>query len=516
MLETLVIVVSIAFTVPVLASSYYSLILLLSSFGYPRSQLQGKRLMRFPQVSILVATYNEKFVISRTLDALLSLDYPKENLQVIVADDSTDATRGIVDSKIEQFQKSGIDAIVSRRATRQGFKSGALNQAAHLLKGQYVLLLDADSTVTPEVLSKGLAAFENHPDLGFVSFRVGHYNRDQSIITRLFALSLDLGDTLTKMGAYAINSPFSFQGGFTLISSKVLKQVGYWSGDSIVDDADLSCKVYSSGKRGIYLSDAKIFGEDPQTLEVWKKQAARVAQGWAKCVSTHWRTILRTPHMSRWRRIALLVFLLGPLSSLSWIVVSFASAFAVAFGVSPAANSIFSNPAYIILVSLPISSYFVSAAYSLWVQKIMTWKNILLLPLLSYTGYCMLTASSVGFVSGLMGRTGFFFRTPKSGVEGNPTTTEYFRNLRFGRVAVVESVLSITALAISVIVMIKGVWFLGLTLLGFGVLTLKSMSLSRLLTPRGHAFTHSHDICRVPIQAKIGPPAPASVLGLAS
>ncbi len=483
--ETILVAVSLAFTVPVLASSYYSLILLVSSFRYPKSKLQSKPPTWFPPISVLVAAYNEKFVIAKTLDTLLSLDYPREKLQIVVADDSTDETRAIVDSKVEEIRKSGIEAVVSRRATRQGFKSGALNQAAKLLKGEYILLLDADSAPTPEVLLQGLAAFQNHPDLGFVSFRVGHYNRSQSIITRLFALSLDLGDTLTKMGAYAINSPFSFQGGFTLISMKVLKEVGYWSGDSIVDDADLSCKVYSSGRRGIYLSDVKIFGEDPLTLEVWKKQAARVSQGWAKCVASHWRTIIRTPNMSRWRRIALLLFLLGPLSSLSWIVVSFLSAFAVALRISPASNSVFSNPAYIVLVSLPVSSYFVSAAYSLRVQKILTWRNLLLLPLLSYTGYCMLTASSVGFLDGLRGKSGFFFRTPKSGVVSAPTTTEYFQGLTFDRVAVVEAVLSVAALVISVFVMIEGVWFLGLTLVGFGLLTLKSMNLSRLLTKSG-------------------------------
>lgn len=480
-LETLVTIASLVFTVPVLASSYYSLILLLSSFRYPESLPERERPKRFPLVSILIAAYNEKFVISRTLEALISLDYPREKLQVIVADDSIDETREIIDNKVEQLRRSGIEAIVSRRASRLGFKSGALNQTAPLLKGEYVLLLDADSTVTPEVLIKGLAVFESHPDLGFISFRVGHYNRNKSIITRLFALSLDLGDTLNKMGAYSINSPFSFQGGFTLISTKVLREVGHWSGDSIVDDADLSCRVYSSGRRGIYLSEVRIFGEDPQTLEVWKKQAARVAQGWAKCVSVHWNTILHTPYLSRWRRIALLLMLLGPFSSLSWVVVTFLSAFSLIFGLSSPANSVFSNPFYIVLVSLPIVSYFASAAYSLYIQRIMTTRNLLLLPLLSYTGYCMLTASSIGFLNGIRGRTGFFFRTPKAGPSGEVEETEYYQNLRVDRTAIAEGILATLALIISLFVILEGVWFLGLTLIGFGVLTLKSMNLSRLL-----------------------------------
>ena len=474
--------ISLVFTVPVLASAYYALILLVSSFRYPKALGRDSvPLEDHPRVSVLIAVYNEKFVISRTLDALKDLAYPKDRLEVVVADDSTDETRHIIDKKIEGLNRSGITAVVSRRSSREGFKSGALNLAARLLTGQYVLLLDADSTVTPDVLSKGIAVFETHPGTSFVSYRVGHYNRNQTIITKLFALSLDMGDTLAKMGSYSVNAPFSFQGGYALVSRRALQDVGFWSNDTIVDDADLSCKIYASGSRGIYLSSVKILGEDPPNLEVWKKQAARVAQGWAKCISKHWRTILGTSRLSIWRRIALLLMLTGPFSGLSWIVVTFLSAFAIALGLSAPANSIFSNPLYVIVVSLPIVSYFVAAAYSLHIQRIMTLENLLLLPLLTYTGYSMLTATSVGFVSGVMGRTGFFFRTPKAGQDFELTRTHYFRNIKLDKVLIVEGSLAIVALALSVLVLLNSVWFLGLTLVGFGVLTLKSMNLSRLL-----------------------------------
>ena len=481
MLEEVVAVITLLITLPVLASSYYSTILLLSSFRYPRSEQNKKEPNKFPVVSVLIATYNEKFVISKTLDAIATVSYPKERLQVIVADDSIDETAEIIDQKIQHLRDSGIDSTISRREKRLGFKSGALNAAARLVEGEYVLLLDADSIVSSEVLTRGLTAFEENPGLGFVSFRVGHYNREQSIITRLFALSLDLGDTLNKMGAYSINAPFSFQGGFTLISAETLRSVGYWSGDSIVDDADLSCKIYTAGRKGIYLSDVRIFGEDVQTLETWKRQAARVSQGWAKCVSTHWRRILGTPHLSRWRKLALLLFLLTPFSSLSWIVVSFSAALAVLLGVNPGSRSIFSMYWYVILVSVPISSYFISAVYSLWVQRIATVKNLLLIPLLSYTGYGMLTASAVGFLNGLRGKSGFFFRTPKSGEGRSADGTEYFHALTFGNTAIIEIVLSIAALVLSVIMFVDEALFLALTLLGFGLLTLKSMQLSRFL-----------------------------------
>jgi hypothetical protein len=115
------------------------------------------------------------------------------------------------------------------------------------------------------------------------------------------------------------------------------------------------------------------------------------------------------------------------------------------------------------------------------VQKIMSTKNLVLLPLLSYTSLCMTTAICIGFVEGISGRPGFFFRTPKSGVEINEVTRQYFRDVKHDRVMIAETVFASLAIVISVIVLTKGVWVLFLSLAGFGLLTLKSMNLSRVI-----------------------------------
>jgi len=472
--------ISLAFSIPGLLFSYYSVILFLSTFRYPRSLAESLPLRETPLVSILIATFNEKFVIANTLDAIKSLDYPRDKLLVVVADDSSDETVGVIDLKILELNSLGIQGVVSRRKGRAGFKSGALSQAAPLLKGDYVLLLDADSTVKPDILTKGLNAFSRDPRIGFVSFRVGHYNREQNLTTRLFALQLDQGDTISKIGAYSIDAPYSFQGGFVLISMAVLKQVGFWSNDSIVEDADLSCKIYCAGYRGVYLSNVRIFSEDPSSLEVWKKQAARVAQGWAKCAIANGPKILKCKNLSVWRRIVLFSTLVGPFQGLSWVVVTFVSALGLIFGLSAPSNSIFSSPIYIIIVTAPVLSFFASGIYALYIQKIMSPRNLVLLPLLSYTSSCMTTAIMIGFLNGIRGKTGFFFRTPKHGymADGNK---QYHRDIRLDRIAIAEGALAILALSMSIFVILDGVWALALTLAGFGTLTLKSMNLSKKL-----------------------------------
>jgi cellulose synthase/poly-beta-1,6-N-acetylglucosamine synthase-like glycosyltransferase len=475
-------IISLLFTIPVLVVSYYYVLELVCALRYPRSlELSKTDPKETPLVSILIATYNEKFVIGRTVDAIKSSEYSRDKLQIIIADDSDDETSRIIDQKAQELRSLGFETEISRRNTRANFKSGALHQASHFLKGDYVLLLDADSAVQSDVLLKGLGAFNSHPGLSFVSYRVGHYNRQQNLTTRLFALSLDLGDALGKMGAYMLNLPFSLQGGFALVSRKALEQAGYWSTETIVEDADLSCRMYESGRRGIYLSNERIFSEDPSSLGVWKKQAARVSQGWAKCITTHFKTIISTPNLSFGRRIALLLALLAPVASLSWIVVNFISGLSLATGIGTSNSSIFSSPLYVALVTIPGAAILLGAAFALYVQKLMTPRNLILIPLLSYVGLCMLTTNSIGFLNGLFGRTGFFFRTPKKGHQTHHKLEHYSYVPPLDRISIVEGILSIVALILFVFALFQGVWFLAFSLLGFGALTLKSMNLSQLI-----------------------------------
>ena len=475
--------ISIAFSIPGLLFSYYSVVLFLSTTRYPRSRLESPSIRETPLISILIATFNEKFVVANTLDALKLLDYPRDKLRVVVADDSTDETVEVIDRKVMELIQLGIESVVSRRNDRTGFKSGAMDQAAPLLKGEWVLLLDADSTVSPSVLKRGLGAASQDRRIGFVSFRVGHYNREQNLTTRLFALQLDQGDTVAKMGSYAIDAPYSFQGGFVLVSMPVLRQVNFWPNRSIVEDADLSCRIYCAGYRGVYLSDVRIFSEDPSSLEVWKKQAARVAQGWAVYAIANGRKILGCKELSIWRRIVLFSQLVGPVQGLTWVVVTFVSALGLILGISAPSNSIFSSPIYIIIVTLPLVSFYASGIYALDIQKKLSLHNLILLPLLSYTSSCMTTAIMVGFLSGVRGKTGTFFRTPKYGLSP-PRDKQYHRDIQLDRIAVVEGTLASVAMAMSVIVLLDGVWALALTLGGFGALTLKSMDLSRNLRPK--------------------------------
>ncbi|MDA4111435.1 MAG: glycosyltransferase [Thaumarchaeota archaeon] len=477
--------ITLVLSLPVLALSYYWMVLLVSSLKYPRNLGAGEATLEyFPMVSILIAAFNEKFVIDRSLEAIKNVDYPKHKLQVVVADDSTDQTIQIVDEKVRELNRFGIKAVVSRRSSREFFKCGALNEAMNHVMGEYVLLLDADSIIPSDILTKGINALEDHPRTSFVSFRYGHYNRNYNMVTKLFALSQDIGDTISKMGSYKIDAPFSYQGGFTLVRAKDLREVGQWSNERIADDTDISIKFYLAGKRGIYLSNVSIMSEDPSTLEAWKKQVARTSQGWWRCIAKYWKRIISTRGISVQKKLGLVLMLMSPFTSLSWILVTFVSALAVVLKFVSPINSVFNSPIYVTIVAVPFAISLLSGMWALRVQGLLNKSNAALIPMLGYASGCMLTLGSIGFFYGVFDRLGFFlYRTPKSGSEKEMTKTKYFRNLGNDRNTIVEGVLAVSGLALSALVLLHGVWFLSLSMGGFGLFTLKSMNLTRRIRP---------------------------------
>jgi len=64
-----------------------------------------------PTVSIILSVWNEEDVIKEKIENLLSLDYPREKLEILIGSDgSTDQTKDIVeqisDSRVQLFDNS--------------------------------------------------------------------------------------------------------------------------------------------------------------------------------------------------------------------------------------------------------------------------------------------------------------------------------------------------------------------------------------------------------------------------
>jgi cellulose synthase/poly-beta-1,6-N-acetylglucosamine synthase-like glycosyltransferase len=114
-----------------------------------------------PSVVVVVAAHNEESVISRRVENLLSLDYPRGQLEVVVASDaSTDRTD-------ELAATAGARVI---RAARGG-KVAAQDQAVRESSSDLVAFSDANATWAPDALRKLVRPFGD-PSVAYVCGRL--------------------------------------------------------------------------------------------------------------------------------------------------------------------------------------------------------------------------------------------------------------------------------------------------------------------------------------------------------
>ena len=123
----------------------------------------------YPKVTLLITAYNEERSIAAKLENTLSLDYPKEKLEVMVASDgSTDHT----DKIVKGFSDRGV--ILKRIEGRVG-KTATQNEAVRVASGEIVIFSDATTKYNRDAIKKLVQNYAD-PEVGAVSGRYNYVN----------------------------------------------------------------------------------------------------------------------------------------------------------------------------------------------------------------------------------------------------------------------------------------------------------------------------------------------------
>jgi cellulose synthase/poly-beta-1,6-N-acetylglucosamine synthase-like glycosyltransferase len=138
--------------------------------GYPvaaaaLARLRGRPVRKgdsTPAVSLIVAAHNEDGVIERRLQNLLALDYPAEQLEIVVASDaSTDRTDTLVEAVATREPRVRL-----LRCPRGG-KVAAQNQAVRETRGDILAFSDANAQWRPDALRQLVRNFAD-PEVAYV------------------------------------------------------------------------------------------------------------------------------------------------------------------------------------------------------------------------------------------------------------------------------------------------------------------------------------------------------------
>lgn len=369
----------------------------------------------WPKVTIQLPIFNERYVVERLLEAMSRMDYPREQVEIQVLDDSTDETVDVARACVERFQALGLNIQYMHRENRDGFKAGALKEGMKTATGEFITIFDADFQPNPDFLRRTIPYFQEEK-IGMVQARWTYMNRHYSSLSEVEAILLDGHFVMEHGGRYREGSFFNFNGTAGVWRRAAIEDAGGWEHDTLTEDTDLSYRAQLRGWKFLYLMDLECPSELPVDMNSFKSQQARWAKGLTQVARKSLPRILRAQipfHIKAEAFFHLTANISYPLMML--LSTLLLPAMIVRF---------YQGWLQVLAIDLPLflaSTCSISSFYLMSQREIYpkTWKrSILYLPFVMALGIGIGVRNSIAVIEAMLGIQSEFVRTPKYRIEG--------------------------------------------------------------------------------------------------
>lgn len=261
-----------------------------------------------PVYTILVPLYGEARIVPDLAAAISALNYPREKLDVKLILERDDA------NTIEAVSKISLDPcfeIVFAPELAPRTKPKALRAAMPFVRGEFVVIYDAEDRPEPDQLRDAIARFREGDDkLACVQAKLAVDNLYPSFLSDHFrAEYAGLFDVLLPALA-RLGLPIPLGGTSNHFRASILREIGAWDPHNVTEDADLGVRLarfgYSTG-----VVDSTTWEEAPARLGAWLPQRTRWMKGWLQTYIVHMRDPLLLWRQLGWRGFLCFQLLIG-------------------------------------------------------------------------------------------------------------------------------------------------------------------------------------------------------------
>lgn len=267
----------------------------------------------------LIPCLNEEKVIAETLKRLL--DLPCSNMTIIPIDDhSEDKTI----KEIEQIQNERIYLLKRTRPNAQKGKGHALNQAykrvlqqtkeANLDEKKVIIgIIDGDGHLSENAISEICRVF-SIPEISAVQCRVRIKNT-RKIITLLQDIEFfSIVSAIQNTRGYTQSVGLGGNGQFMRLSE--MKKLGdeIW-GDCLLEDYDMTLRIFLSNGKICYLPQVVIFQQGVSSIRKLIIQRSRWVQGNLQCLK-YIQQLSKSTYLSKKQKADIYYFLAQPIINL--------------------------------------------------------------------------------------------------------------------------------------------------------------------------------------------------------
>lgn len=391
------------------------------------------------KITIQLPVYNEPNVVSRLIESIVKLDYPKEKLEIQVLDDSTDETQKIAKTSVEKYKKEGFNILYIHRDDRTGYKAGALQSGLSLATGEFIAIFDADFIPKYDFLKKLLPYFSSD-NIGMVQARWGHTNRKYSLLTKIQAIILDGHFLIEHTARNRSGRFFNFNGTAGIWRKKAIEESGGWQSDTLTEDMDLSYRAQLKGWKFIFVPDVVTPAELPVDVNAFKTQQGRWAKGTIEVAKKLIGVILKSKTPFKVKAEAIF-HLTSNFWHLYLAIISMVLLPAILVRLNTNHRDIFMIDMPIFLLSILSIAYFYyisqkELGYSFW-------DSIKYLPFLMSAGIGLAVNNSKFVLEGIYGYKTEFVRTPKYGITRDSLKKIKTKESRHGLIFYIEFAMAI-------------------------------------------------------------------------
>lgn len=219
-------------------------------------------------MSLITLNFNQTAITCEFLESTKLLTY--KNFETIVVDNGSkeDPTAQILAGNYPNVQ-----VLVS--PTNLGF-TGGNNFGMHHAKGDFIFIVNNDTEVTPDLLERLLAPFEQDETIGVTCPKIRYFHNPDTIQYAGFnPMNLFTGRQ-SAVGSKEVDNGQHNQPGFThcahgaamLVKREVIEKVGMFADKFFIyyEESDWSARIIRAGFKIMYVADGLIYHKESITM----------------------------------------------------------------------------------------------------------------------------------------------------------------------------------------------------------------------------------------------------------
>lgn len=221
-----------------------------------------------PRVAVIIVAYNQRELALACLKHVTRLEYPADRLDIIVVDNNSG------DGTPQAVRDRYPTAVVLEMGENLGYAGGNNAGMEYALEhgADWVLILNQDVVVAPDMLSPLLAAAKHEPRVGFLGPKVYHLEEPHRLQSAGIVLDSCLrshqrGQGELDVGQFESIAECDALAGCALFTSRpMIERIGMLDLRFFMyhEEMDWCLRARAAGLRNLYVPAARVWHPKPQ------------------------------------------------------------------------------------------------------------------------------------------------------------------------------------------------------------------------------------------------------------